>query len=144
LSWAGVNAIVARFAALNPYDRSVGPGPVLEIEDINHDPDTGERRRLWCFSISAKRYALFSLDADGMPQIPDDGYSEHGLGQLLNSADPDSDDREWIRTIWQGLICADKDLMPYRRPAASASSSSESRFLLTLKETRRVFSSFPV
>jgi len=104
LSWTDVDAIVDLFATLNPYDRDVVPGSILEIEDINHDPDTGERRQLWCYAISAKRYAQFTYDEGGMPVVVDDGYSEHGLGHLLNPDDPASEDRAWIRTVWTGLI----------------------------------------
>lgn len=104
LSWADVDTIVDLFAALNPYDRCVVRGSVLEIEDINYDSESGERRQLWCYAISAKRYALFYLDSDGVPRVPNDGYSEHGLGHLLNPSDPGVEDREWIRTVWLGLI----------------------------------------
>lgn len=105
------------------------------------DPDTGERRQLWCYAISAKRYARFSLDADGVPQIPDDGYSEHGLGHLLNPGDPGDEDREWIRTIWQGLICEDLGL-PFiwpdwlDRPAMSRITASSPQVLRPLAGKR--------
>lgn len=104
LSWHGVDTIVERFAALNPYDRSVVPGSILEVEEVNHDAGSRARRQLWCYAISAKRYALFTRDADDVPEIVDDGYSEHGLGHLLNPDDPESDVREWMRTIWAGLV----------------------------------------
>ena len=35
-----------------------------------------------------------------------DGWSEHGLGHLLNPTDPDSEDRAWIGEVWQNLIDA--------------------------------------
>jgi hypothetical protein len=57
LSWAQVDAIAKRFAALNPYDRSAIDGSILKIEDDNFDPETGRQRQLWCLAISAKRYA---------------------------------------------------------------------------------------
>ncbi len=104
LSWADVDTIVERFAALNPYDRSIVPGSVLEVEDVNRDSESGTRRQLWCYAISAKRYALFTRDAGGMPVVVDDGYSEHGLGHLLNPDDPESDNRAWIRTVWTGIV----------------------------------------
>jgi hypothetical protein len=106
LSWEDVEAIVERFTTLNPYDRSVVPGSVLEIEDINDDPDTGQRRQLWCYAISAKRYALFFVDENGDPVIPDheDMYRKHGLGHLLNPLDPEVEDLKWIRVVWQGFI----------------------------------------
>lgn len=31
-------------------------------------------------------------------------WSEHGLGHLLNPIDPDSDDRDWMRHLWEMLI----------------------------------------
>lgn len=141
LSWANVDAIVDRFAALNPYDRRMVPGSVLEIEDINYNPDTVERRQLWCFAISAKRYALFYLNAEGVPVIPDDGYSEHGLGHLLNPGDPGDEDREWIRTIWQGMVCEDLSL-PFvwpdwlNRPAMSRITASSPHVLRPLTANR--------
>jgi hypothetical protein len=81
LTWGDVEGIVERFAALNSYDRSVVPGSVLEVEKVNFDPDTKARCQLWCYAISAKRYALFMHGASTMPVVVDDGYSEHGLGQ---------------------------------------------------------------
>jgi hypothetical protein len=32
------------------------------------------------------------------------GYSEHGLGQYLNPIDPDSENTNWIRSVWQGIV----------------------------------------
>ncbi len=104
LSWAEVDGIVARLDALNPYDRAAVPDPILKIEDANFDPDTGERRQLWCYAISTKRYALYALDADGNPAILPAGYKEHGLGHLLNPTDPDADDPAWMRSLWEGIV----------------------------------------
>jgi hypothetical protein len=132
LSWPQVDAIVQRFAVLNPYDRAAVPGSILKVEDENydlrgmagHDRDehghpkqcvcTQERRRLHCFAISAKRYSLFNLDAHGEPDLRK--WSEHGLGQLLNPTDPDSEDRDWIRQVWDGLVREGLGL-PFDRPA---------------------------
>jgi hypothetical protein len=130
LSWMQVAKISDRFAALNPYDRTVVPGSVLKIEDDNYDPKTKEQRPLHCLAISAKRYCLFLLDKSGNPELlrgsckscgwknkpndvqcikchgsiqvnnADDRWSEHGLGHLLNPTDPESEDREWIGQIW--------------------------------------------
>lgn len=47
LSWEAVEAIRARFAALNPYDRAVVPGSILELEKENLDPVTRRQRQLW-------------------------------------------------------------------------------------------------
>jgi hypothetical protein len=110
LSWRDVEEIAEQFAALNPYDRRAVRGSILKIEDDNKNLD-GSRRRLWCFAISAKRYALFERQADGTPVLLRKGknsrenrWSEHGLGHLLNPLDPESDDRDWIAQIWQSMI----------------------------------------
>lgn len=120
LSWVEVDAIVGRFAALNPYDRGAVPGSVLKIEDDNYATvvdDQGHeqrvRRQLWCYSISAKRYALFWYE-DGVPVV-EEKPSEHGLGHLMNPTDPDSDEHDWIRSLWQGIINEAHGLT-YQRP----------------------------
>ena len=80
LSWAQVRRIVERFRALNPYDGEKVPGSILKIEDVNYGDD--ERQHvLVAFAISAKRYALFTVAADGSTVIIKP--SEHGLGHLL-------------------------------------------------------------
>jgi hypothetical protein len=104
LSWAEVDTMVSRLDALNPYDRTAVPDTILKVEDINFDPQTGERRELWCYAISTKRYALYALGAARNPAIPPDGYKEHGLGHLLNPTDPDTDDPAWMRTLWEGIV----------------------------------------
>ncbi len=111
LSWAQVAAIAKRFEALNPYNRDAIPGSVLKIEDDNFDPKTGRQRQLWCLAISAKRYTLFLRDRNGEPALlregvnnKEDRYSEHGLGHLLNPADPQSEDRNWIAQAWLSIV----------------------------------------
>src|SRR5262249_53786367 len=108
LSWADVEAIRDRFAALNPYDRAAVPGSILKLEKENRDA-TGRQRQLWCYAISAKRYALYIQDeTTGHLQLVK--WSEHGLGYLLNPTDPDADeesgdaDRDWIRGLWEGMV----------------------------------------
>jgi hypothetical protein len=122
LSWDEVEQIRTRFEALNPYDLAVVPGSVLELEDDNFDGPrrTAPRRQLYCYAISAKRYAFYALDELGEPLArapernslgelihPGEKISEHGLGHLLNPTDPDSDDRAWMRQIWRHLIRRD-------------------------------------
>jgi hypothetical protein len=102
LSWSEVDTIVARFESLNPYDRIAVPGSILRIEDVNFESTGGARRELWAYVISAKRYALFTIGADGHLEILEG--KEHGLGQLLNPIDPELEDREWIRQVWEGLV----------------------------------------
>jgi hypothetical protein len=111
LTWKRVRQIVAKFEALNPYDRTVIPGSVLEIEDDNFDPETGKQRQLLCLAISAKRYALFLKPKNGEPALLREGinnkkdrWSRHGLGHLLNPSDPESSDRNWTAAIWNVII----------------------------------------
>jgi hypothetical protein len=120
LSWDDVDAIRDRFTALNPYDRTLVP-ELLELETENYDGNT--RRQLWCYGISAKRYALYTQTRGGEPELlahsaldptevtaedmPEPSLvkpSEHGLGHLLNPVDPGREDRDWIRQAWQHLI----------------------------------------
>ncbi len=113
LSWAEVETIRERFATLNPYSRDAVPGSILKLEKENFDEVTDERRQLYCYSISAKRYALFNLDQIGRPILRD--CKEHGLGHLLNPADPNNDSRDWIRTLWEGIVTEALG-QPYRWP----------------------------
>lgn len=123
LSWAQVGEIVKRFESLNPYDRSAIPGSILKLEDDNFDPTTGKQRQLHCFAISAKRYALYVRNKLGEPELlqagvnnKTDQWSEHGLGHLLNPTDPNSDDRDWTRQVWN-VILREAIGVRVRRPA---------------------------
>lgn len=113
LSWAQVETIRARFACLNPYDPDRIPGSVLKLEDVNLDAQ-GNQQQVWCLAISAKRYCLYTVDDLGAPTLVK--WSEHGLGHLLNPTDPDSDDRDWMRQVWEGIVCEALGL-PYQEPA---------------------------
>jgi hypothetical protein len=117
ITWAQVEEIAKRFEALNPYDRGAVPGSILKIEDDNFDPATKKQRQLWCLAISAKRYALFLKGKFDKPLLlrkgknsKDNHWSEHGLGHLLNPADLDSEDRDWIAQVWQAIICKCLDI----------------------------------
>ncbi len=75
------------------------------------DPKTGKQRQLWCLAISAKRYVLFLRDRNGEPELlrkgvnnGEDGWSQHGLGHLLNPSDPTSEDRSWIAQAWLSIV----------------------------------------
>ena len=72
------NAIVDWFAALNPYEFG---GSILKIEDVNAPLKTGAAQPLYCWAISAKRYALFNIDGEGKPVLRK--ASAHGLGHLI-------------------------------------------------------------
>jgi hypothetical protein len=162
LTWDEVEGIRERFAALNPYDRSVVLDSILKLEKENFvaddakasydssqcegprigtfgergassedlrarseilpwktvptTTDTGKqfRQQLFCYAISAKRYALFNLDGEGRPVLRK--WSEHGLGHLLNPIDPESHDRDWIRQFWEGIVTEALG-QPYQWPA---------------------------
>ena len=123
LSWDQVDTLAYRFKALNPYDRKAVPGSILKIEKDNRDPATGNRRQIYCYAISAKRYALFVRDKKGYPVLlekdvnnEDDRWSEHGLGHLLNPTDPDSEDRKWIKQVWLKIV-RKADQLAVREPA---------------------------
>jgi hypothetical protein len=100
LSWGQIDEIIATFSQLNPYDRSAIPGSILNLEEVNRNA-TAARRPVWCYAISAKRYALFVIDDRGEAEIVK--YSEHGPGHLLNPTDPEREDREWMRWVWEWM-----------------------------------------
>ena len=75
---ARANSVIEWFVPLNPYKKS---GSILKIEDINYDKDANALEPLYCFAISAKRYALFNIDKDGNPILRK--ASAHGLGHLM-------------------------------------------------------------
>jgi hypothetical protein len=71
--------IVDWFEPLNPYQKE---GSILKIEDVNDGIKTKEREPLYCFAISAKRYALFNLNSQAQPILRK--ASAHGLGHLID------------------------------------------------------------
>lgn len=103
LSWAQVEAIRERFASLNPYDRTRIPGSILKLEDENFTDDRHQERcELYCYAVSEKLYALYTLDDRGEPVIRK--YSSHVLGQYRS---PILDDRHgWIIEAWKREIRA--------------------------------------
>ncbi len=115
LSWAQVDEIIGRFAALNPYDTALVPS-ILELEPENRDPQTGERRQLHCYAISAKRYVLYTVDPAGEPELVK--RSEHALGAFyLDPLDPDQDGRDWVDEIWRLIIREDGLGLPATEPS---------------------------
>jgi hypothetical protein len=60
LPWKQVREIVDRFEALNPYDKRVIPGSILNIvQELNFDSED-RQGQLYGYGISAKRYALYT------------------------------------------------------------------------------------
>jgi hypothetical protein len=76
---------------------------VLKLEDENFTDKTRKARcELWCYAVSEKLYALFTLDARGEPVIRK--YSSHVLGQYRS---PIQGDRHgWIMDAWKREIRA--------------------------------------
>jgi hypothetical protein len=70
------------FLPLNPYEQK---GPIFKIEDVNYpiakSAGNSQFEPLYCYCISAKRYALFNLGPAG--EIIIRKASAHGLGQYL-------------------------------------------------------------
>jgi hypothetical protein len=67
------------FTPLNPYEAK---GPLFKIENANYRINSKELAPLFVLAISAKRYVLFNVGPDGLPQIRK--ASAHGLGHLLS------------------------------------------------------------
>ncbi|MGB8964792.1 MAG: hypothetical protein WCB99_04030, partial [Candidatus Cybelea sp.] len=132
LSFADVDEIAARFQSLNPYARAAVEDSILKIEGINFAD--GRSRQLWCYAISSKRYALYTLDQHGEPHAARNSKgeahcSEHGLGHLLNPTNIDSEDRQWIVQSWETIarehLGLPTDLPPWlARPALTQLSIS--------------------
>lgn len=71
--------VIDWFVPLNPYEAS---GSILRIEDLNRGIGSEKLDPLYCFAISAKRYALFNLNKWKRPVLRK--ASAHGLGHLLD------------------------------------------------------------
>ena len=104
LPWKQVRRIVDRFKGLNPYDRKIVPGSVLNIvEQLNFDA-YGRQRQLYGYGISAKRYDLYTLDDSGFRLVK---VSEHGLGLYYRpkeGRDPECEVAEWIKEGWEWML----------------------------------------
>ena len=119
-----VEGVCDWFEGLNPYDKK---GSILEMEDQNFATTVGPdgtkvvaegpdgrpvHKPLYCFAVSAKRYALFNRDAG--EDIIIRKASAHGLGHLLapyDVEDPDAPPREsevklWQEDVWRAIIGA--------------------------------------
>jgi hypothetical protein len=120
LSWQQVDEIRNRLQSLNPYDGAAGAKPILELEKENFD-EHGRRRELQCYAISSKRYALFTWDKHGTPEIqaatqPDqhpeidtaalkiEKRSDHALGFPINPINPESSNRDYIGAGWEWIL----------------------------------------
>jgi hypothetical protein len=105
-----VKEVCAWFGPLNPYDQA---GSILELEDQNFGvSDKLAEPPLYCYAVSAKRYALFNVDEDASPIIRKG--SAHGLGHLYppyGDEDTDGPEREsgvlrWQEDVWRDIVAA--------------------------------------
>ena len=70
--------VIDWFVPLNPYRK---PGSILRVEDLNRTIGSEKMEPLYCYAISAKRYALFNRTRN---KIVLRKASAHGLGHLLD------------------------------------------------------------
>ena len=142
LSWAETREIVDRFKTLNPYNKKIVPGSILNIvEEINYDP-TGKQRQLYGYGISAKRYPLYARDGLKVQLIK---ASEHGLGLYYRpkeGRDSDCDVPLWIKEGWQwilnralGLPCQEPDW--FRLPVMRRIAISTPNVMAALRRLNR-------
>jgi hypothetical protein len=107
-----VRDICKWFERLNPYERHEAAGEVSIFEMQKENFSKGKLEPLFCFAISAKRYALFNLDTQGNPVIR--RASAHGLGHYTapygngdeNRAERGSGVRPWEEDVWKAIIVA--------------------------------------
>jgi hypothetical protein len=105
------------FVPLNPYepDPKKGAVSILEMEDQNFSKEKGKENEvepLYCFAISAKRYALFNQDGNGKPIIRK--ASAHGLGHFSAPYGHEEESRDergsgvrlWEEDVWKQIISA--------------------------------------
>lgn len=79
------------FQPLNPYSYDA------EIFKL-------ERKDIWFYGISAKRYCLYTKENDKI-KIEREDYSSHGLGHLLDPFASNSDKKDdWHEIIWQDIL----------------------------------------
>jgi hypothetical protein len=120
LTWEETKRIADRFSSLNPYDRKVVKGSILNLVDANFvdsDP-TKPQRQLYGYSIAAKRYALY--EKTGRSNITIVDPKAHGIGFLYPPQDSPKDwDKEipqWIYELWEYIIRGALK-MPRKRPS---------------------------
>ena len=146
---SAIEQIITWFAPLNPYKFG---GTILKVESQNFELCSTNSRPLYCWAISAKRYALFNLDNDRRPIIRK--ASAHGLGHLRAPYDAEKRARAiprpkaplgeigvelWQHDLWWKIINAaingnpealSLDYHPaLKRPAVSRYSATTPRLL---------------
>lgn len=109
LTYEKVEEIRKRFDVLSPYDPNVaGPIPILKREL----PESFSDPQVYCYAISAKRYAMFNLSETEGIVFPDASkVKQHGLGQYMNPTNPEKSEnkhtRRWTLDVWRYIILRD-------------------------------------
>jgi hypothetical protein len=108
LSWKDVQAIVDKFADLNPYDRKIVKGSILNLVDANYvdsDPNNPQRQ-VYGYSIAAKRYSLY--ERIGKENINIIDPKAHGIGFLYPPKDSpkgwEEDVPKWTYELWDYIV----------------------------------------
>jgi hypothetical protein len=120
LSWADVQAIIDKFSALNPYDRNIVKGSILNLVDANYEDSDPKnpQRQLYGYSIAAKRYALYEKVGEKDIQIVDP--KAHGIGFLYPPKDSPKNWKAeaplWIYELWDYIV---RGALKLRRTAPS-------------------------
>lgn len=127
LSADEVAGILERFQQLNPYQADVR---LLKVE----------AEEVMAYSISSKRYCLYTTDEHGQRHVVPGKFSEHGLGHLLNPLDPDNltdhgGKKAWVAEIWHHILNNMNEPDWFRHLAVSRFTATNPR-LMAAFETR--------
>ena len=103
-----MQAVVDKFAVLNPYDRKIVKSSILNLVDANYvDSDPKKpQRQLYGYSIAAKRYALYEKIGKSNIKIVDP--KAHGVGFLYPPKNSPKkwarDAPQWIYEMWDYIV----------------------------------------
>jgi hypothetical protein len=104
LSWDEVQGIVDRFKSLNPFIGKLADESILKVHKLNWDANK-QRRQLFGYSISAKRYALYTKTTNDVQIVEP---KAHGLGYFYPPKDsPEGWEQEtpqWIFEAWDWIM----------------------------------------
>ena len=107
LSWSQVDLIRSRFDSLSPYNREIVPH-LLRLTEENYD-ENGAQRRLFGFSVAAKRYVLYTTKC-GRPYcshrkcVTIVDPKAHGLIFSAPSEERENGLPKWWWELWRFLL----------------------------------------
>jgi hypothetical protein len=156
------NGVRDWFTPLNPYEHK---GELFKVEDANKGVKQGQPtdglEPLYCFAVSAKRYALFNIDKRRRPVMRK--VSAHGLGHLrpphseeqaskkipnpIVSLQDLSGVERWQHDLWYRIVQSARgdapeqvkldDLPSFHQPAVSRYAATTPRLLRWFKGHNR-------